>query len=242
MNTIFFLSLYCSLVLWCHGKGFVENCRDLVSSCAEMPELCFSNEYLDWAKTNCPKYCGFCDEPFSEKIKNENAGDCADTISNCFWYEDSVCFGTNEEWARSSCPQRCGYCGNFESLCVDQISYCDKLSPSICTEKSYRSWSRMNCRKFCNLCAEPTKSTTTTTTTTTPKPFILDPLTENEPRNGQWSYWDSWSDCTVSCGGGLRSRNRSCTNPPPKNGGDSCIGISLQSEACNSFMCPDIRR
>ena len=71
--------------------------------------------------------------------------------------------------------------------------------------------------------------------------FSLKKTAENKPQNGQWSDWDSWSDCTVSCGGGLRSRNRSCTDPPPENGGDSCIGISLQSEMCNPFMCPGKR-
>ena len=60
----------------------------------------------------------------------------------------------------------------------------------------------------------------------------------NEPHNGQWSYWDSWSACTVSCGGGVRSRNRSCTEPPPQNGGDDCVGDSIQSKICNTFMCP----
>lgn len=60
----------------------------------------------------------------------------------------------------------------------------------------------------------------------------------NEPYNGQWSYWDAWSDCSVSCGGGVRMRNRSCTEPLPENGGDDCVGISIQSESCNSFMCP----
>lgn len=42
---------------------------------------------------------------------------------------------------------------DYENLCHDEISYCHKLSPTVCTEKSYLSWSRMNCRKFCNLCA-----------------------------------------------------------------------------------------
>lgn len=60
----------------------------------------------------------------------------------------------------------------------------------------------------------------------------------NKPYNGQWSYWDAWSDCSVSCGGGVRTRKRSCTEPPPENGGDDCVGVSIQSDTCNSFMCP----
>lgn len=60
----------------------------------------------------------------------------------------------------------------------------------------------------------------------------------NKPYNGQWSYWDAWSDCSVSCGGGVRTRKRSCTEPPPENGGDDCVGINIQSDTCNPFMCP----
>ena len=28
----------------------------------------------------------------------------------------------------------------------------------------------------------------------------------------EWQSWDSWSDCTVSCGGGSRVRERNCQN------------------------------
>lgn len=42
--------------------------------------------------------------------------------------------------------------------------------------------------------------------------------------NGGWSYGD-WSECSVTCGPGQQERRRTCTNPPPSNGGAQCEGF-----------------
>ncbi|XP_062336365.1 SCO-spondin [Osmerus eperlanus] len=57
------------------------------------------------------------------------------------------------------------------------------------------------------------------------------------PVDGQWSEWTEWSRCDVMCGGGVRRRNRTCSDPPPKNGGRDCGGMTLQSQSCNSQPC-----
>jgi hypothetical protein len=41
--------------------------------------------------------------------------------------------------------------------------------------------------------------------------------------NGDWSLWSS---CNKLCGSGTKSRT--CTNPPPTNGGSSCSGINTR--------------
>ncbi|XP_071104973.1 uncharacterized protein [Haliotis cracherodii] len=63
------------------------------------------------------------------------------------------------------------------------------------------------------------------------------------PVDGNWSEWTvTTGDCSASCGGGSRtiSRNRTCTNPAPSNGGADCVGESKEedSEVCNSDGCP----
>nr|XP_043901345.1 SCO-spondin [Solea senegalensis] len=55
--------------------------------------------------------------------------------------------------------------------------------------------------------------------------------------DGQWSEWSEWSECDAECGGGVRRRNRTCSAPPPKNGGRDCEGMTLQAQSCNSHIC-----
>ncbi|XP_048737465.1 thrombospondin-1-like isoform X2 [Ostrea edulis] len=56
--------------------------------------------------------------------------------------------------------------------------------------------------------------------------------------NGSWSSWQVSSQCSVSCGGGVRVRTRTCDNPAPSNGGQPCQGISVHKEICNTQSCP----
>lgn len=58
------------------------------------------------------------------------------------------------------------------------------------------------------------------------------------PIHGKYSEWGGWFSCSVTCGGGTRSRNRTCTNPPPQFGGQECSGDSENSESCNTENCP----
>ena len=64
--------------------------------------------------------------------------------------------------------------------------------------------------------------------------------------NGNWTSWSPWSSCTVSCDGGIttknRTRTRSCTNPTPESGGQPCSGSSNETESCDSdIKCPSKR-
>uniref|UniRef100_A0A3B3UD74 Thrombospondin-2-like n=1 Tax=Poecilia latipinna TaxID=48699 RepID=A0A3B3UD74_9TELE len=55
---------------------------------------------------------------------------------------------------------------------------------------------------------------------------------------GGWTAWSEWSQCSTSCGGGLISRRRECSNPAPQNGGKPCAGEATDYEACNKQPCP----
>ena len=56
--------------------------------------------------------------------------------------------------------------------------------------------------------------------------------------DGKWSGWKAWGTCTKSCGGGLQTSSRTCTNPPPTNGGEECGGENERSRDCNPQPCP----
>ncbi|GCC16381.1 hypothetical protein chiPu_0021853, partial [Chiloscyllium punctatum] len=57
-------------------------------------------------------------------------------------------------------------------------------------------------------------------------------------RAGAWGEWSLWSDCSRSCGDGVRSRSRLCDRPPPQGDGDFCEGPSSGTEPCHREHCP----
>lgn len=55
--------------------------------------------------------------------------------------------------------------------------------------------------------------------------------------NGGFSEWSSWSKCNTTCGNGVQTRSRLCSNPPPRNGGKECVGPYEENLACAGFQC-----
>ncbi|XP_053377847.1 SCO-spondin-like isoform X2 [Mercenaria mercenaria] len=58
------------------------------------------------------------------------------------------------------------------------------------------------------------------------------------PVDGTWSDWTVWTDCTVTCGNGTKSRNRSCDFPDGIPHGKDCMGPSAETDVCNTKLCP----
>ncbi|KAI8494532.1 hypothetical protein Bbelb_277580 [Branchiostoma belcheri] len=63
-------------------------------------------------------------------------------------------------------------------------------------------------------------------------------------QDGGWSDWVD-GDCSVSCGDGVMTQTRTCTNPEPANGGAQCTredgtrGLDEdRTESCNQGACP----
>ena len=54
--------------------------------------------------------------------------------------------------------------------------------------------------------------------------FILD------DSSGVFAEWSEWSECTVSCGGGVQNSQRVCDG--------TCDGPTTRSQACNQYECP----
>ncbi|KAF3817635.1 hypothetical protein GH733_012922 [Mirounga leonina] len=57
------------------------------------------------------------------------------------------------------------------------------------------------------------------------------------PVHGQWSAWSKWSECSRTCGGGIKYQERHCNNPKPQYGGKFCPGSSRMYQLCNINPC-----
>ena len=53
--------------------------------------------------------------------------------------------------------------------------------------------------------------------------------------------WSQWTECSVTCGGGTRARERNCTDPPPVGNGKGCehLGKPEETVNCNEDPCLD---
>ena len=56
----------------------------------------------------------------------------------------------------------------------------------------------------------------------------------NSAVNGMWSLWTEWQQCPVSCGDGVQTRSRTCTNPEPQHGGLTCVGDDQEAQGCST--------
>ena len=59
--------------------------------------------------------------------------------------------------------------------------------------------------------------------------------------DGGYTNWSEWEACSVTCGGGSQKRSRTCTNPSPSGGGQTCLqqnlGPAEETQACNAKDC-----
>lgn len=56
--------------------------------------------------------------------------------------------------------------------------------------------------------------------------------------NGDWTTFGPWEFCSETCGEGVTFRTRTCTDPSPANGGDTCQGSSQETQLCFEQQCP----
>ncbi|XP_063436803.1 uncharacterized protein LOC134718239 [Mytilus trossulus] len=64
------------------------------------------------------------------------------------------------------------------------------------------------------------------------------PFSSRQITDGGFSDWSDYMECSVTCGGGTKSRYRYCNNPSPTNGGADCAGRSVLTLTCNDKPCP----
>ena len=55
--------------------------------------------------------------------------------------------------------------------------------------------------------------------------------------DGGWSPWYNQTECSESCGGGILTQSRTCTQPSPSCGGSDCEGENVAIIDCNTQCC-----
>lgn len=58
--------------------------------------------------------------------------------------------------------------------------------------------------------------------------------------DGGFGDWSNFGLCSKTCGKGKQQRSRSCNNPAPAHGGQSCNGEDSQSRDCMLKECPSM--
>ena len=53
----------------------------------------------------------------------------------------------------------------------------------------------------------------------------------------QWTDWGNWTQCSVTCNGGTRTRSRQYL-VTAQYGGKGCAGEGIQTNTCNTQPCP----
>ena len=53
-----------------------------------------------------------------------------------------------------------------------------------------------------------------------------------------WGQWTGLTTCSVTCGTGIQTRQRVCTQTQPTSTGQVCIGEAVQNYQCNLQACP----
>ncbi|XP_046664969.1 netrin receptor UNC5C-like isoform X2 [Homalodisca vitripennis] len=56
--------------------------------------------------------------------------------------------------------------------------------------------------------------------------------------DGRWSAWSGWSACGPDC---RHHKRRTCSNPPPSNGGSYCQGKDTATANCTGPLCVAVR-
>ncbi|XP_078691971.1 uncharacterized protein LOC144922200 [Branchiostoma floridae x Branchiostoma belcheri] len=62
------------------------------------------------------------------------------------------------------------------------------------------------------------------------------PASTSAEQLGTWEDWGPWGDCSVSCGGGVKKRMRTCRD---EYDGKTCVGRDTDVKLCKTKKCPE---
>ncbi|KAL4226068.1 Hemicentin-1 [Mactra antiquata] len=63
---------------------------------------------------------------------------------------------------------------------------------------------------------------------------VVSPDLTNCSLDGGWSSWGAWDSCSATCGDGVVTRSRNCSNPVPHGDGKDCVGSPDDTKPCSA--------
>ncbi|KAL4221889.1 Thrombospondin type 1 repeat-containing protein [Mactra antiquata] len=228
----------------CCGKDLCNNalCGTIAShkcvddeqeDCPKLNSLFRICEDVKHARLICPRYCNLCNIVDGEWSAWSTWSSCSVTCSNGTRIRTRLC----DNPAPSSQGEQCR--GNDRETITCSFKACP-------VHGGWTTWSSWGtCSASCDIgmqrrdryCSNPYPS---------PDGDYC-PGDSRDDRvcfasacaNGNWSVWSSWSSCSLTCGYGLKSRQRRCDNPKPSVLGAYCIGSSEETNNCIVEDCSE---
>ncbi|KAL4230423.1 Scavenger receptor Cys-rich [Mactra antiquata] len=251
----FTVSLTC---LKCDSVQNITDCHG-TTTCQD-DESCFTDTVGAGGNTRFTLGCRS-----KDICRHGNSSSPATMIGRAIQEESSCsqCCGV-DECNRHTCSS--GVHGLHTSQCTDDPGFnCAQVSSlfNVCSDKDH---AKLVCRKFCDLCdiidgywlewsnwsicSETCGNGTVIRTRACNRTEGGLPCTGDSsetqycqkdpcPINGGWSSWNNWAGCAVTCGIGLETRGRFCSNPYPDPFGRFCPGDSQEERLCWATPCLD---
>ncbi|XP_053387975.1 neurogenic locus notch homolog protein 1-like [Mercenaria mercenaria] len=199
--------------------------------CAKMNTLFSICSDVDHAKKVCPKFCGLCNVVDGNWLEWSSWSQCDVTCENGTQIRSRSCTNPSPQHGGSNCA------GNS----IEGKPCHRDLCPVHGGWSGWEEWG--SCSVTCDMGLQRrTRNCSNPVPIRNGNPCFghnLDVMQcmPGPCANGGWSDWSDWSTCSVTCGGGIQTKTRSCTNPRPSPFGKDCIGKSMDVESCAMSGC-----
>ena len=237
------------------GKACPQLTQNVACNTHHCPVDCAVSQWAGWS--TCSKTCGGGSKSRQRYISSHAAyggQGCPAELSQTATCSNSPCtcvIVNAGQW--SPCSQACGRGHTSRTIvrrqAVSGVGECHDTTQEIacndhpcsvdCVQSDWASWGA--CSRTCGSGTQVRTRTTTTYAAYGGKPCAqLSEMqaceTQSCPVDCIMDPWSAWTQCTKSCGGGHRTRQRSVFKEA-SSGGVAC-GITQDTQSCGADACP----